>query len=183
MKLEPIREPSFRAKLLDRIRYFNRRFFNPFSLSFAGRPYSFWSVILHTGRHSGKAYITPIITARQDDHFVIPLPYGQQVDWFKNIMAAGSCELIDKGAVYHVSNLEMIPIEEGVKAFPGWVQSRLSRLDSQQMLRLNQIASSEDSQDRYQAFTTTYPLSRGLWVLAVIAFLAVGIGHRITRRN
>jgi hypothetical protein len=164
--MEPTSELTLEERLLDRIRYFNRRYFNPWSLCFAGRPNSFWSVILHTGRRSGKGYITPIVAVRENSSFIIPLPYGRQVDWFQNIMAAGSCDLIYHGKMYHASKPEMIPLEEGVGAFAGWVQARLRRMNTESLLRLNGISVAPDGEDRYRSFTTTYPLARGLWVLA-----------------
>jgi hypothetical protein len=161
----------------DRIRYFNRRYFNPWSLSFAGRPNSFWSVILHTGRRSGNEYITPIVAIRENSSFVIPLPYGQQVDWLKNVMAASSCDLIYHGKIYHASKPEIVPLEGGVGLFPVWVQSRLRRLDTTSLLRFNEINDTPGGESRYRTFTLTYPLSRGLWILATIVFLLVGLGR------
>lgn len=156
---------------------------NPFALSFAGRPNSFWSVILHTGRRSGKEYVTPVVAVRQNSSFVIPLPYGRQVDWFKNVMAAGGCDLIYRGKVYHASRPEMIRIEEGVGTFPGWVQSRLRRLNTESLLRLNQVCNAPTGEALYQSFSMTYPLARGLWALAVVGFFAVGVGRLIARRK
>lgn len=181
--METKQELTLEERILDRIRYFNRRYFNPFALSFAGRPNSFWSVILHTGRHSGKAYITPIVAVRQNGCFIIPLPYGRQVDWFKNVMAAGGCDLIYRGKVYRAMKLETIPIEAGVGAFPGWVQSRLRRMDTESLLRINQVGAAPDGEALYQSFTMTYPLSHGLWVIAAGGFFAVGMGRHIVRRR
>jgi hypothetical protein len=180
--METPKELTFEAQLLDRIRYFNRRYFNPWSLSFAGRPHSFWLDILHTGRRSGKEYITPVVAVRENGSFIIPLPYGQQVDWFKNIMTAGRCDLIYQGKVYHASSLEMIPLEEGVAVFAGWVQSRLRRSDKEYLLRLGEIGDAPDGEDRYMSFITSYPLARGLWILAAAGVLAISIGKQISKR-
>jgi deazaflavin-dependent oxidoreductase (nitroreductase family) len=177
------KEHALQERLLNNIRYFNRRFFNPFALSFAGRTNSFWSVILHTGRRSGKAYLTPVVAVRQDGCFVIPLPYGRQVDWFKNVMAARGCGLIYHGKVYNAGEPEMIPLEEGVGAFAGWVQARLRRGDTQYLLRLNQISAAPDGETQYQSFIITYPLSHGLLVLAAVGFVVIGIGRRIAQRK
>jgi deazaflavin-dependent oxidoreductase (nitroreductase family) len=115
--METVPEISFKKRLRERVRYFNREYFNPFSLSFAGRPNSFWSVILHRGRKTGQAYTTPIVAVRQKDNFVIPLPYGRHVDWFRNVMAAGGCDLVYQGMVYHATEPEIIPVETGIEAF------------------------------------------------------------------
>jgi hypothetical protein len=105
------------------------------------------------------------------------------VDWFQNIMAAGSCDLIYHGKMYHASKPEMIPLEEGIGVFAEWVQSRLRRSNTEYLLHLNGVSDAPDGEERYRSFTTTYPLARGLWVLAVIGFLAIGLGRGATRRK
>ena len=177
------RELTLQMRLMDRIRFFNRRYFNPFSLSFAGRPYSFWSVVLHVGRKTGKSYVTPIVAVHKDSSILIPLPYGRQVDWFKNVMGAGSCGLIYQGKVYRASKLEMISLDEGAGAFAGWVQSRLRRANTGYLLRLNQLDPAENGEALYQSFTRTYPLARGLWVITAVGLVILGIARMISRRK
>jgi deazaflavin-dependent oxidoreductase (nitroreductase family) len=174
---------SLRSVIMDRIRYFNRAYFNPFSLSFAGRPNSFWSVIQHSGRRSGKVYTTPVIAGRQNGCFVVPLPYGLQVDWFRNVMAAGGCDLIHQGKVYRAAAPEIIPIEAGLAAFPGLTQYLLRRSDTEAFLRLNQVEEAPDGDARYGAFMLENPTSRGLWVLATIVFLVIGVRRLVTHRR
>jgi len=76
----------------------------------------------------------------------------------------------------------MIPLEEGIGAFAGWVQARLRRLNTEYLLRLNGISDTPDGENRYRSFTETYPRERGLWVLAVIAMLAIGFGRQVIKR-
>ena len=182
-EVEIIQGTSFRKRLLERVRYFNRRYFNPFAMSFAGRLRSFSSVILHVGRRSGKEYTTPIVAIRQEDRFLIPLPYGRHVDWFQNVMAAGDCTLIYKGRVYSASEPEIIPFEEGLGAFSGLAYILLRRSDTEYFLRLNKINDDPGGEARYQLFTSSHPLERGLWIFATIGFLAIGIGRLLRRRR
>lgn len=163
-----------RKQILEKIRFFNRRYFNPFALSFAGRPNSFWSVILHTGRRSGTAYQTPIVAVRKGDAFIVPLPYGREVDWFRNVLAAGSCQLIYQGQVYHAAKVEKISFEEGLDAFPQWVQNRLRRDEEQALLRLSVVYAHPDGPALYQSFVESHPSSVGIWTLT--AGLALGFG-------
>lgn len=179
--MEPESKLGLERKLLERIRFFNRRYFNPWSLCFSGRPNSFWSVILHTGRRSGKEYLTPIVAVREEGGLIIPLPYGKHVDWFQNIMASGYCDLIYQGKVYRSSRPEMILVEEGIGAFPAWVQARLSRLETGFLLRLNAIGDAPYGEDRYRAFTTAYPLTRGLRILAIIGLLTVALVRQVVK--
>ncbi len=53
-----------------------------------------FSLVEHVGRKSGKTYQTPIIVARVPDGFIAELTYGENVNWYRNIEAAGSCVLI-----------------------------------------------------------------------------------------
>jgi hypothetical protein len=42
------------------------------------------------------------------DGFVIPLAYGTQVDWLKNVIAAGRATISVKGETYDVTQPEVI---------------------------------------------------------------------------
>jgi deazaflavin-dependent oxidoreductase (nitroreductase family) len=50
-------------------------------------------VITHHGRRTGKVFHTPVNVFPQTGQFVIPLTYGRNSDWVKNIQAAGGCDL------------------------------------------------------------------------------------------
>ena len=49
--------------------------------------------IRHTGRRSGRPYVTPASARRSGDVIVIPLTFGNQSDWVRNIVAAGRCSI------------------------------------------------------------------------------------------
>ncbi|WP_369370850.1 nitroreductase family deazaflavin-dependent oxidoreductase [Promicromonospora sp. Populi] len=85
------------------IRRFNRRFTNRGTMRDAGEPGSSSAVIRHVGRTSGKSYATPIGVYPMDDNFLVYLPYGRDVDWLRNIRAAGSAELKVDGRTYLVT--------------------------------------------------------------------------------
>jgi len=56
-------------------------------------------VVVHRGRTSGKEYRTPVnVFPRPGDRYVLALTYGADTDWIKNVMAAGGCELLTRGA-------------------------------------------------------------------------------------
>ena len=79
--------------VLDRVRVFNKHVLNPVMMLVAGQKYWYAGVIEHTGRHSGKTYTTPVVIDRVSDGFIIPLPYGTEVDWLRNVLAAGNATL------------------------------------------------------------------------------------------
>jgi deazaflavin-dependent oxidoreductase (nitroreductase family) len=55
------------------------------------------AVVHHVGRKSGRRYRTPVVALRSPDGFVIPMTYGRDVDWARNIVRAGGCELERRG--------------------------------------------------------------------------------------
>lgn len=102
------------AWLLDRVRRFNKRTLNPAVLTFAGRPHSPYAVVQHVGRRSGRTFTTPVVAVPTTDGFVIPLPYGDTVDWCRNILAAKGCTIVSDGEPHVVSAPQVIdaPIAE-----------------------------------------------------------------------
>lgn len=87
---------------LDVIRVFNKHVLNPVMLRLAGRRHFYASVIYHAGRRSGKAYRTPVVAERVTDGFVVPLPYGERVDWVRNLLARGVGSVEYDGKIYPV---------------------------------------------------------------------------------
>src|SRR5262249_62361324 len=71
------------------IRRFNRNVYNPLAMTVAGLRHSPYSVVRHIGRKSGRPYETPVVAHAVSDGFIIALPYGDDVDWCRNILAAG----------------------------------------------------------------------------------------------
>ena len=102
----------------NRMRAFNKRFLNPLILKFAGLSRNSFAVVRHVGRRSGKSYETPIMVGQVGDHFVMALTYGPQVDWYRNVQAAGRCTLLWQRRVYNLEKPEPIAVQEGLQAFP-----------------------------------------------------------------
>ena len=77
---------------------------NPFVLSLARSGHiPMVAVIHHRGRRSGRAFTTPVAARKTKDGFVIPLTFGKQADWFRNVQAAGGCTIQWKDATYQVT--------------------------------------------------------------------------------
>ena len=92
----------------DWVRQFNKRTLNPAVLNFAGRPWSPYAVVHHRGRRSGRTYSTPVGARPMPDGFILPLPYGSDVDWCRNVLAAGRCTISWNGNDYPVDEPEVI---------------------------------------------------------------------------
>ena len=119
-------------RFLDRVRQFNKRTFNPWILRSAGTMRSPFAVVEHVGRRSGAAYATPVIVRRVQDGFVFALTYGPGVDWYRNVLAAGSCALRWRGKTYGLKQPETLSAEAGWKAFPvplGWILRLMRKRD------------------------------------------------------
>ncbi len=93
---------------LDKARVFNKHVLNPFMLRLAGRKYWYASVIEHTGRRSGAQYATPVVADTVAGGFIVPLPYGTDVDWLRNVMAAGRATLLVHGERYTVAQPQVV---------------------------------------------------------------------------
>jgi len=100
------------------IRTSNKYLLNPLMLRLAGKPNWYASVIEHTGRRSGKAYRTPIVADRVGEHVIIPLPYGTQVDWVRNVLTAGQANVVSGGQSFHVVSPELISSTQALPELP-----------------------------------------------------------------
>lgn len=76
-----------------------------------------FSLVRHVGRFSGTSYETPIIVAAVPDGFVAELTYGENVNWYRNIVAAGGCELLVANVTHRVVAVEPYAEEAGLLAF------------------------------------------------------------------
>jgi deazaflavin-dependent oxidoreductase (nitroreductase family) len=94
--------------LMDRTRQFNKRYFNRLALKFAGRRRGLYGILKHVGRRSGKDYATPVVVARIPGGFLIPMPYGAETDWLRNLLAAGRGILVWDGREYAVEGPEVV---------------------------------------------------------------------------
>ncbi|GGB36203.1 nitroreductase [Flexivirga endophytica] len=77
-----------------------------------------FSLIEHAGRKSGRTYRTPVILAAVSDGFVAELTYGDQVDWYRNVVAAGGCTVLHHRRQYRIDRIEECDPQCGRAAYP-----------------------------------------------------------------
>lgn len=77
-----------------------------------------FSLVRHVGRNSGRTYETPVILARAPEGFVAELTYGENVNWYRNIVAAGGCVVVHHGVEYRVDQISRCSAERGRSAYP-----------------------------------------------------------------
>ncbi|MGZ5394134.1 MAG: nitroreductase [Mycobacterium sp.] len=92
----------------DAVRSFNRHVLNPAMMHLAGRRYWYAAVMRHTGRRSGRHYATPVVADRVVNGFIVPLPYGTDVDWLRNVQASGTAAVTVNGHTYDGIEPEII---------------------------------------------------------------------------
>ncbi|MGN2638881.1 nitroreductase family deazaflavin-dependent oxidoreductase [Nocardia takedensis] len=71
-----------------------------------------WAVVHHTGRSSGRAFRTPIVGFNTPEGFAIPILYGPQSHWVKNLLAAGGGEIQRVGKRYKLVDPRVVPASE-----------------------------------------------------------------------
>jgi deazaflavin-dependent oxidoreductase (nitroreductase family) len=89
------------------LRPFTTRLFNPISRHFAGRLPAF-GILSYVGRKSRRLYHTPINVFRDGDTYIFALTYGSEVNWVKNVLAAGECDIRTRGRDVHLVDPELI---------------------------------------------------------------------------
>ena len=95
-----------------------RRWFNPLALRLLrGQGRGRYAILEHQGRRSGRAYRTPVQARPVPAGFVIPLTWGEQTDWFRNVRAAGRCVLHWQGATYRLGQPRVVELDTGEAAF------------------------------------------------------------------
>ena len=83
--------------------------FNRVSILVAGtRVFPLYGVIEHRGRRSGKVFRTPVVVKPTRNGFIVPMPYGEGTDWYRNVLAAGGCLIRWNGRDYQVGDPELI---------------------------------------------------------------------------
>jgi deazaflavin-dependent oxidoreductase (nitroreductase family) len=96
-----------------RLRPFTNRIINPVTRRFAGRMPGF-AMLSYVGRRSGKAYRTPVNVFHRDGRYVFALTYSREAQWVKNVLAAGACEIEERGRTSRLGDPELIVDPAGV---------------------------------------------------------------------
>ena len=78
-----------------------------------------FTVVRHRGRRSGRVHETPIMVAPLGRDLVVELTYGESVQWYRNVVAAGGCELVRGSRTVRIVGVEPLSVEEGLAAFGG----------------------------------------------------------------
>src|SRR5262249_53090979 len=121
------------------------RMFNPIILRLAGKRHMrAYAVLEHRGRRSGRLFTTPVAARPTSDGFLIPMAFGEQADWFRNVLAAGGCVIRWNGDAYHVAEPELVDWATAQKTL-GRFSSMLAPIFSKQFVHLRRVPAPADS--------------------------------------
>ena len=103
------------------MRSVNRVFTNPVLGTFA------WlvpplAVVHHVGRKTGRAYRSPVVAFVGNAGVVIPMTYGRDVDWARNIVRARGCELERMGRRLTLGNPRIVGFDRAHRRLPAALQ-------------------------------------------------------------
>jgi deazaflavin-dependent oxidoreductase (nitroreductase family) len=127
---------STRDKVLDGIRVFNKHIFNRIILTFAEGSRGPFSVVYHKGRRSGRIYRTPVLASHVGEAILIPLSYGDHVDWLKNILEQGGCEVVRKRRKITASDPQVIDAPTALSLLPENRRRLYERFEVEKFVRL-----------------------------------------------
>jgi deazaflavin-dependent oxidoreductase (nitroreductase family) len=107
-----------RPSLIARVTRAIARTSAPLSRPLAGRrPFPLWAVVHHRGRRSGRSYHVPVAIRASSDSFTIPLPWGDETHWLRNVMAANGCSIRWRGTEHVATTPRVIGFEDAAGAF------------------------------------------------------------------
>lgn len=121
------------------VRRVNRTVFNPWQMRTAGMPGAYAAIVRHVGRTSGRRYETPVGAEPTDEGFVIALPYGPDTDWARNVLAAGSAEIVHEGRTHRVDGPRVTELATTIDAFDEADRRALRAFGVDQALTLRRV--------------------------------------------
>jgi deazaflavin-dependent oxidoreductase (nitroreductase family) len=121
---------------LDALRRYHRRVDQRQILRKAGGAGQSAAVVHHTGRRSGRVYSTAVWAHRVGESFWVGLPYGTDVDWLRNVRAAGGCEIEHDGVRRRVVDPVVLPATE-LPAALGRARTMLRLMGVREALRVD----------------------------------------------
>ena len=113
---------------------FNKKVTNRLTGPFAGHLPGF-AVVTHRGRTSGRTYRTPVNVFRHDDDYIFVMTYGPDVDWVRNVEAAGECDIETRGRSVHLVQPRRFT-DPTRRAVPGPVRMVLRLIDVDEFMAM-----------------------------------------------
>ena len=90
-----------------------------------------FGLVVHRGRVSGREYQTLVNWWRDEETAIVALTFGSDIDWLKNLCAAGGGTIVNRGRTYPLGMPEVIG-SEGLSRMPGTVRVILTSINVDQ---------------------------------------------------
>lgn len=134
------------------MRRVNRVFTNPLlgSIAWAVPP---MAIVHHVGRKSGKRYRTPVVAFATASGFVIPMTYGRDVDWARNLLSAKGCDLVQAGQRHVLRRPRIVDRDTAYTHLPAGVRSVLWTANLPGYVLLDQAAGDQPTSTKRQRRT------------------------------
>jgi deazaflavin-dependent oxidoreductase (nitroreductase family) len=116
------------------IRPFTTRIVNPITRRFAAWLPMF-GILGYRGRKSGKAYRIPMNAFRDGEDWIFALTYGSEVQWVKNVLAAGEAELTKRRTTLRLVEPELF-VDPHRRLMPFPVRQFLGLMRVSEFLRM-----------------------------------------------
>jgi deazaflavin-dependent oxidoreductase (nitroreductase family) len=87
------------------------------------------AVVHHVGRKTGRAYRSPVIAFRSKAGVVIPMTYGRDVDWARNIVRAGGCQLAQSGRRFTLRKPRIVGFAQASQRLPAVLRPFFRTMD------------------------------------------------------
>lgn len=113
---------------------------NPVMVRFFSGRSAHSALLHHVGRRSGKTYATPLTAHRAEDTIIVPLPYGTETDWVRNLQAAGQGVVELESRSFTVDEPEVVPIDQVMALLPPFVVRIVRMHETKYALRLHVAA-------------------------------------------
>jgi deazaflavin-dependent oxidoreductase (nitroreductase family) len=129
-------------RVLQSVKRYNKLLVNRVYLRFPGRLGKV-AVIHHVGRRSGTPYTTPVMAHASHREVIVLLPYGTDVDWLRNLQAAGHGAVDLEGRSLQVDEPAVVDIDDVLGLLPDPLvrTARLNGTRQAARLHLSELAS------------------------------------------
>ncbi|MHB8463434.1 MAG: nitroreductase family deazaflavin-dependent oxidoreductase [Acidimicrobiales bacterium] len=71
-----------------------------------------YAMVIHRGRKSGRTYRTPVAGIVRRRRLVVALPYGDDTDWVRNLLAADGGEVIRRGRKRRIAEPRVVTLAD-----------------------------------------------------------------------
>lgn len=128
---------SGNSRVIRLVTWYHKHVTNPVMVRFFSGRSAHAALLHHVGRRSGKAYLTPLTAHRSEDTIIVPLPYGTDVDWLRNLQAAGQGVVELEGRSFTIDEVEVVPADRVVALLPPFVARLFELHDTKRALQMH----------------------------------------------